>query len=506
MSIANSFAKKRRAPIEQAPVSNQTQYNPNAFRNGPAPATNGSAPAQSGFTLPQVIALIDKRLVTIERQVIDLKDTLPPGDSPMYSEQFAQDKVSVEDFQTVLKEFNDRFEMLADEFANYKNSMMTLQSFTMEVNQKLVKQLEVANSRACKCVSTCGGAPSTVRDIQSQPTVRDVQVKPVVQSAVRDLQSPSTVQPVVRDVQSQPVVRDVQVKSVVRDFQSPPVVRDNWYQTPTDITEEQYDMLPPPTPSRRSAPFLRLPERVAPAPVRSIVEEYDLEYERKIRTGFAREDSAAIAPEGRYPSTYSVGLPEEYDDVASTPNPFSYFSSDKFATPQLAAPMLRQKEFVPAQEWFDPSYHEQRINATQSIVMDIDDIDAMDTEDTYSDEQHKISRVAEEYGCGIRSIAEDNHVQGTDSDERRRSSSEYESTYQTPVKKTDTFPSVSTHGESKAPRKKPAAEQRVEVVETISISAPPPPQPQPTPKNSNSNHKRNSNPRKFVLDDTKKTE
>ena len=462
MSIANSFAKKRRAPIEQAPVSNQTQYNPNAYRNGPAPATNGSAPAQSGFTLPQVIALIDKRLVTIERQVIDLKDTLPPGDSPMYSEQFAQDKVSVEDFQTVLKEFNDRFEMLADEFANYKNSMMTLQSFTMEVNQKLVKQLEVANSRACKCVSTCGGAPSTVRDIQSQPVVRDVQSQPVVQSTV-----PSKVQSVVRDFQSPPTVRDVQAQSVVQ-----PAVRDNWYQTPTDITEEQYDMLPPPTPSRRSAPFLRLPERVAPAPVRSIVEEYDV----------------------------------EYDDVASTPNPFSYFSSDKFATPQLAAPMLRQKEFVPAQEWFDPSYHEQRINATQSIVMDIDDIDAMDTEDTYSDEQHKISRVAEEYGCGIRSIAEDNHVQGTDSDERRRSSSEYESTYQTPVKKTDTFPSVSTHGESKAPRKKPAAEQRVEVVETISISAPPPPQPQPTPKNSNSNHKRNSNPRKFVLDDTKKTE
>jgi len=421
MSIANSFAKKRRAPIEQAPVSNQTQYNPNAFRNGPAPATNGSAPAQSGFTLPQVIALIDKRLVTIERQVIDLKDTLPPGDSPMYSEQFAQDKVSVEDFQTVLKEFNDRFEMLADEFANYKNSMMTLQSFTMEVNQKLVKQLEVANSRACKCVSTCGGAPSAVRDIQSQPVVRDIQSQPVV----RDVHAPSTVQ------------------STVRDVQVPSMVRDNWYQTPMEITEEQYDLLPPPTPSRRSAPFLRLPERVAPAPVRSIVEEYDLEY-----------------------------------DDASTPNPFSYFSSDKFATPQLAAPMLRQKEFVPAQEWFDPSYHEQRINATQSIVMDIDDIDAMDTEDTYSDEQHTISRAAEEY----------------------------ESTYQTPVKKTDTLPSVSTHGESKAPRKKPAAEQRVEVVETISISTPPPPQPQPTPKNSNSNHKRNSNPRKFVLDDTKKTE
>ena len=118
------------------------------------------APA-SGFTLPQVIALIDKRLVTIERQVVDLKDTLPPGDAAMYQhEQFAQDKVSIDDFQIVLKEFNDKFEMLADEFANYKNSIMTLQSFTMEVNQKLSKQLDdtnaalkLATKNTCNCAN-----------------------------------------------------------------------------------------------------------------------------------------------------------------------------------------------------------------------------------------------------------------------------------------------------------------------------------------------------------------
>ena len=42
-----------------------------------------------------------------------------------------------------------------------------------------------------------------------------------------------------------------------------------------------------------------------------------MESERKIRTGFAREDSAAIAPEGHYPSTYSVGRrPTEYAPIS----------------------------------------------------------------------------------------------------------------------------------------------------------------------------------------------
>ena len=191
MSIANSFAKKRRAPIEQPPPPSN-QYNPNAFRNGPQnmqqqqgygqqsqsqqqQQQQQQAPA-SGFTLPQVIALIDKRLVTIERQVVDLKDTLPPGDAAMYQhEQFAQDKVSIDDFQIVLKEFNDKFEMLADEFANYKNSIMTLQSFTMEVNQKLSKQLDdtnaalrLATKNTCKCASA---HPPQLSTISSLPPI-----------------------------------------------------------------------------------------------------------------------------------------------------------------------------------------------------------------------------------------------------------------------------------------------------------------------------------------------
>lgn len=311
MSIANSFAKKRRAPIEQAPPSHPTQYNPNAFRNGPAPAANGpAAPAQSGFTLPQVIALIDKRLVTIERQMVDLKDTVPQGN---VSEQFAQDKVSVDDFQTVLKEFNDRFEMLADEFANYKNSMMTLQSFTMEVNQKLVKQLEIANSQVCKCASR------------------------------------------------------------------PP---------PLHVSaDEQYDMLPP--------PMFRRPNPVA-------------------RNGCGSDES---------------------DD-----NMFSYFSADHHI------PVSRQKDFVPTQEWFDPSYHEQRFNSTQSIVMHDLEEDAVDTDAVDTDA-------------------------------------------------VDTSDVESFHLEPVVEPKRPATEHRVEVVETISI-----------PSTKNGNHKRNSNPRKFVLDDTKKTE
>ena len=55
MSAANSSAKKRRAPPSTEPI-----------KVNPSPNTPMNSPANTGLTLPQVISLIDKRLINLE--------------------------------------------------------------------------------------------------------------------------------------------------------------------------------------------------------------------------------------------------------------------------------------------------------------------------------------------------------------------------------------------------------------------------------------------------------
>lgn len=121
MSAANSAAKKRRAPPSIEP---------------PRPPMNQPSNTQSmnpnmGLTLPQVIALIDKRLIHLETitkdKMIDAEEaeaTAPVTES-----------ISPE----ILDEFNARFEIMAEEIANLKGIVLNLQSYTMNVNKMLLE-------------------------------------------------------------------------------------------------------------------------------------------------------------------------------------------------------------------------------------------------------------------------------------------------------------------------------------------------------------------------------
>ena len=127
MSSANAAAKKRRAPqsIELPSPSPQSQ----------SAGQNVSAP---GLTLPQVIALIDKRLVNLETFVTESKST--PKQVPFAA------PVSVVKEPINMDEFNARFEDLADEIANMKNIVLSLQSYTMDVNKILMEErIQIAN-------------------------------------------------------------------------------------------------------------------------------------------------------------------------------------------------------------------------------------------------------------------------------------------------------------------------------------------------------------------------
>jgi len=120
MSQANAAARKRRAggatlQENSVPVQASVPQNP------------------AGLTLPQVISLVDKRLVTLETFMKESKTATPVSSSSSSS-------LSEETMNGMADEFNSKFELLAGEVAELKDIVMKLQSYTMEVNKTLFEE------------------------------------------------------------------------------------------------------------------------------------------------------------------------------------------------------------------------------------------------------------------------------------------------------------------------------------------------------------------------------
>ena len=139
MSAANSAAKKRRAPpsIEPPRVGGGGPggMGPGGM-GGPGAGVGGPAPT-TGLTLPQVIALIDKRLVNLETIT---KDKILSGDGAEEDGEEGSAGMGGGVDPAVLDEFNARFEIMAEEIANIKSIVLSLQSYTMNVNKMLLEE------------------------------------------------------------------------------------------------------------------------------------------------------------------------------------------------------------------------------------------------------------------------------------------------------------------------------------------------------------------------------
>jgi hypothetical protein len=122
MSQSLAAAKKRRAPAQQSPMP-------------PTPSPNTTSSPTTGLTLQQVILLMDKRIVNLEKSVNENRSQMRSMDQP--ATQIFEDK-SV-DFSNIIEEFNNRTVLLAEEIANLKNIVLSLQTYTMEVNKTLME-------------------------------------------------------------------------------------------------------------------------------------------------------------------------------------------------------------------------------------------------------------------------------------------------------------------------------------------------------------------------------
>lgn len=139
MNNSNAAAKRRRANIQtNSPPPAPTNTPPNT-----APGQNGAPPSPAGLTLPQVIALIDTRLVTLEKFMKESNDgslAIPDLKTGETSDAVFMDS---KEFTEFVDEVNNRFQLFADEINNLKEVLLKLQTYTMDVNKLLLSELSL---------------------------------------------------------------------------------------------------------------------------------------------------------------------------------------------------------------------------------------------------------------------------------------------------------------------------------------------------------------------------
>lgn len=120
MSNSLAAAKRRRAG-EQPPM--------------PPPPSPSQQTQQNRMTLPQVLALLDSRLVKLESQTSSVM--------PAITEEVADaSKVSINEY---ISEMDAKFGMLVEEITNLKDIVLKLQTYTMDVNKKLHENLSLGS-------------------------------------------------------------------------------------------------------------------------------------------------------------------------------------------------------------------------------------------------------------------------------------------------------------------------------------------------------------------------
>jgi hypothetical protein len=129
MSRAIASARQRRAGI--------TQPEPPL----PTPPQKQSAGESGGFTLPQVIAVIDKRLIKLEAFMKETQEN-PRERLVKFTDEDPTAGLDDEtnDISSILEEFNGRFLLLAEEMGQLKDTLMKLQTYTMDVNKMLLDE------------------------------------------------------------------------------------------------------------------------------------------------------------------------------------------------------------------------------------------------------------------------------------------------------------------------------------------------------------------------------
>jgi hypothetical protein len=134
MSSASLARKRRAAGADTSSANPGVQYNPNINAANPVPKP-------TGLTLPQVIAVIDNRLIALETFVKEQKQA--GSSSSEKSVTFALENENENEAEVpsdFIEEMQSRYEILAREIVDLKDIVLKLQSYTMDVNKTLLEE------------------------------------------------------------------------------------------------------------------------------------------------------------------------------------------------------------------------------------------------------------------------------------------------------------------------------------------------------------------------------
>jgi enamine deaminase RidA (YjgF/YER057c/UK114 family) len=194
MSQALASARKRRAPAPVNPLPTPTQQT-NSISGSP----------NSGLTLPQVISLVDRRLINLENFMNETRNngvlsqntnvntsaTVVSNASSAAATETGKYEELTEDLTNIVEEVNSRFELLAGEILEMKNIVLKLQSFTMEVNKTLLEERNFIMSSKEDIVLDDGSTDEKNLTIENEKTQSDEEKDVVSDLPVFEISNPN---------------------------------------------------------------------------------------------------------------------------------------------------------------------------------------------------------------------------------------------------------------------------------------------------------------------------
>ena len=121
-------AKKRRAGIQSNVPSEPIQKTPQ--------------PPAAPISITQVINSIDKRLINLET-FVSIQSSTKSNSTLSLSNSSTDNKVTSDDtnmFSEYIDDMNLKFSLLAEEITNLKDTVLKLQTYTMDVNKTLLEE------------------------------------------------------------------------------------------------------------------------------------------------------------------------------------------------------------------------------------------------------------------------------------------------------------------------------------------------------------------------------
>jgi hypothetical protein len=135
MSSALASAKRKRAPPELSqPANNRNADFSQSTMNGKETTTP--------MPLGKVISILNTRICDVETKLKDISSTATTtqNDVKQISTNVSENVNVPSNLAETLSEYENRFDILAEEVANIKNIVLSLQSYTMEVNKMLLEE------------------------------------------------------------------------------------------------------------------------------------------------------------------------------------------------------------------------------------------------------------------------------------------------------------------------------------------------------------------------------